>query len=226
MLSADILLQVLWTSMANASYQAVLAVAFALVLKVMQVWNFTQPALMGVAFYCMYVLVSWLGVPVAAAVLITLVPVVGLSIGIERFAFQTLRERQSESAFVLHLQPDLCGVRRLPADADLHDGADLHAAEHDVPDPAGRRRGRLRLGPHSNPRRRLADPGAVALHPVHAARPIPDRRRQQRRSRRGLWHLQVALLSAHDGDRGSPGGRRDVSVQAPSSRSFPSCRCT
>lgn len=97
MLSADILLQVLWTSMANASYQAVLAVAFALVLKVMQVWNFTQPALMGVAFYCMYVLVSWMGVPVAAAVVITLVPVVGLSIGIERFAFQTLRERQSES---------------------------------------------------------------------------------------------------------------------------------
>ena len=52
MLSPDIVLQVLWTSMANASYQAVLAVAFALVLKVVQIWNFTQPALMGVAFYC------------------------------------------------------------------------------------------------------------------------------------------------------------------------------
>ena len=97
MLSPDILLQVLWTSVANASYQAVLAVAFALVLKVVQVWNFTQPALMGVAFYSMYVLVSWFDVPVAAAVLISLIPVVGLAIAIERFAFQTLRDRNSET---------------------------------------------------------------------------------------------------------------------------------
>jgi branched-chain amino acid transport system permease protein len=97
MLSPDILLQVLWTSVANASYQAVLAVAFALVLKVVQVWNFTQPALMGVAFYTMYALVSWFGVPVAAAVPISLIPVVGLAIGLERFAFQTLRDRQSET---------------------------------------------------------------------------------------------------------------------------------
>ena len=97
MLSPDILLQVLWTSVANASYQALLAVAFALVLKVAQIWNFTQPALMGVAFYAMYVLVSWFGVPVPAAVLISLIPVVGVAIGIERFAFQTLRDRNSET---------------------------------------------------------------------------------------------------------------------------------
>jgi branched-chain amino acid transport system permease protein len=105
MLSADILLQVLWPSVANASYQAVLAVAFALVLKVMQVWNFTQPALMGVAFYCMYVLISGLGVPVFAAVPLTLIPVVAMAVGIERFAFQTLRDRESEalSVFIFSL---------------------------------------------------------------------------------------------------------------------------
>jgi branched-subunit amino acid ABC-type transport system permease component len=105
MLSADILLQVLWTSVANASYQAVLAVAFALVLKVMQIWDFTQPALVGVAFYTMYVLASWFGVPVVLAVLITAIPVVGLAVGIERLAFQTLRDRQSEilSFFIFSL---------------------------------------------------------------------------------------------------------------------------
>jgi len=97
MLNADIILQVLWTSVANASYQALLAIAFALVLKVMKVWNFTQPALMGVAFYAMYTLISRFDLPVALAALITLVPVVALAVAIERFAFQTLRDRQSET---------------------------------------------------------------------------------------------------------------------------------
>lgn len=97
MFSADILLQVLWTSIANASYQVLLALAFAFVLKVTKVWNFTQPALMGVAFYAMYIMVILLGVPVILAVVLALVPVIALAVGTERYAFETLRQRKSET---------------------------------------------------------------------------------------------------------------------------------
>jgi branched-chain amino acid transport system permease protein len=97
MFSADILLQVLWTSIANASYQVLLALAFAFVLKVTKIWNFTQPALMGVAFYSIYVMVVMLGLPVALAVALALIPVIVLAVATERYAFETLRQRKSES---------------------------------------------------------------------------------------------------------------------------------
>jgi branched-chain amino acid transport system permease protein len=97
MSSTDILLQVLWTSIANASYQVLLALAFAFVLKVTKVWNFTQPALMGVAFYLMYVMIVLLDLPVTLAVVLALVPVIVIAVGTERYAFETLRQRKSES---------------------------------------------------------------------------------------------------------------------------------
>lgn len=97
MFSADILLQVLWTSTANASYQVLLAVAFAFVLKVNKIWNFTQPAMMGVAFYAIYVMVIPMRAPVVLAVALTLIPVTMLAVGTERYAFETLRRRRSES---------------------------------------------------------------------------------------------------------------------------------
>ncbi len=42
--------QIVWTSLANSSYQVLFAVAFALVLKVLGIWNFAQPALMAISF--------------------------------------------------------------------------------------------------------------------------------------------------------------------------------
>ncbi len=97
MFTTEILLQVLWTSVANASYHVLLAVAFAFVLKVTKVWNFTQPAIMGVAFYSMYVLIVLMELPPLAAIVLTMVPAIVISVGTERFAFETLRGRKSET---------------------------------------------------------------------------------------------------------------------------------
>jgi len=96
MLDPVILLQVLWTSIASASFQVLFTIAFALVLKVTGIWNFTQPALMGVAFYAMYVAVNWFGLPLLLAVLAALAASALLSAGIERLAFRALRRRADE----------------------------------------------------------------------------------------------------------------------------------
>jgi branched-chain amino acid transport system permease protein len=96
MFDRGILLQVLWTSLATASFQVLLTIAFALVLKVTKIWNFTQPAMMGVAFYAMYVAINWLGAPLPVAALIAFLVTAALGLAIERLAFATLRERGSE----------------------------------------------------------------------------------------------------------------------------------
>lgn len=97
MLDPGILLQVLWTSIASASFQVLLTIAFALVLKVTKIWNFTQPALMGVAFYTLFVAVNWLGAPLPVAILIACLVTALLALAIEHYAFATLRARESES---------------------------------------------------------------------------------------------------------------------------------
>ncbi|HTO50586.1 MAG TPA: branched-chain amino acid ABC transporter permease [Burkholderiales bacterium] len=97
MFDRHILLQVLWTSLASASFQILLTIAFALVLKVTKIWNFTQPALMGVAFYAMFVAINWLGMPLPIAVLIGFLVTAALGLSIEYVAFSTLRARGSES---------------------------------------------------------------------------------------------------------------------------------
>ncbi len=97
MFDGGILPQVLWTSLASASFQVLLTIAFALVLKVTKIWNFTQPALMGVAFYALFVAINWLGMPLPIAILIAFVVTAALGLAIERFAFATLRARGSEA---------------------------------------------------------------------------------------------------------------------------------
>src|SRR6185503_14646238 len=97
MFDRGILLQVLWTSLATASFQVLLTIAFALVLKVTKIWNFTQPALMGVAFYAMYVALNWLRLPLPLAVLIAFFATAALALIVEGAAFATLRARGSES---------------------------------------------------------------------------------------------------------------------------------
>lgn len=97
MFDRTILLQVLWTGIASASFQVLLTIAFALVLKVTKIWNFTQPALMGVAFYTMFVAINWLGTPSPIAILIAFLVTAALGLVIEYVAFSTLRARGSES---------------------------------------------------------------------------------------------------------------------------------
>lgn len=96
MMDLPIILQVLWTSIASASFQVLFTVAFALVLKVTKIWNFTQPALMGIAFYAMYVGIKDLHWPPVAALGIALLVTAAVGFGVERLAFDTLRRRQSE----------------------------------------------------------------------------------------------------------------------------------
>ena len=87
--------QILWTSFANSSYQVLFTIAFALVLKVLGVWNFTQPALMSASFYCMYAAIDIFGAPPLLAMSFALFVTVAFAYGIERWAFATLRERNS-----------------------------------------------------------------------------------------------------------------------------------
>jgi branched-chain amino acid transport system permease protein len=97
MIDSALLLQVVWTSIASASFQILFTIAFALVLKVTKIWNFTQPALMGVAFYAMYVAINWLGWPLPLAIALALLLTAALALSIEYGPFSTLRARGSES---------------------------------------------------------------------------------------------------------------------------------
>jgi len=97
MLTADVVAQVLWTSIASSSYQLLLTLAFALVLKVLKIWNFTQPALMAVAFYAMYTSNMTWGMPMIIGLILAVLVVSALAAGIEGFAFRILRDRESES---------------------------------------------------------------------------------------------------------------------------------
>ena len=54
MFDLNVLLQIAWTSLATSTYYVLFAIAFALTLKVAQVWNFVQAGIMGVAFYAMF----------------------------------------------------------------------------------------------------------------------------------------------------------------------------
>lgn len=87
--------QILWTSLANASYQLLFTVAFALVLKVQGIWNFAQPALMASSFYCMYAVIDIFGMPPFIAMLVALGFTAACAYAIEGLAFTSLRNRNS-----------------------------------------------------------------------------------------------------------------------------------
>jgi len=88
--------QIIWTSVANSSYQVLFTVAFALVLKVLRIWNFAQPALMAVSFYAMYAAITLLRVPPLPAMGLAVIVTVALACAMERWAFANLRERNSD----------------------------------------------------------------------------------------------------------------------------------
>ncbi len=94
------IMQILWTSVATSSYYVLFALSFALALKVNKVFNFTQAAVMSVAFYTAYGCVQLLDWPAFIALPLALVAALVLSWFIEVFGFSILRERKVEMLFV------------------------------------------------------------------------------------------------------------------------------
>src|ERR1700743_1984234 len=97
MLDTSILLQILWTGIATATYGVLLATAFSLVLKVVKVWNFAQAGMMGIAYYTMYVCLQKANLPVALALGIAMLVTIGVALLIETLGLQTFRRRKSPS---------------------------------------------------------------------------------------------------------------------------------
>ena len=97
MFDAAILAQILWTGLATSSYMVLFTVAFALVLKVLKLWNFAQAGMMAIAFYAMYAAVNRLGWPVAAAVALGLALTLAATLAFEVWGLRTLRARRSSS---------------------------------------------------------------------------------------------------------------------------------
>ncbi|AQH02414.1 hypothetical protein A9R05_25995 [Burkholderia sp. KK1] len=97
MLDTSILLQILWTGIATATYGVLLAAAFSLVLKVVKVWNFAQAGMMGIAYYTLYACVQKAGLPIALALVIAVGVTICVALAIETFGLQTFRRRKSPS---------------------------------------------------------------------------------------------------------------------------------
>lgn len=95
MINVTIIGQILWTGLATSSYQVLFAIAMALVLKVTQIWNFTQPGLMAIAFYVMFWALNSAALPAWAAIALAIAVTVPLAVAIEAWGFETFRRRGS-----------------------------------------------------------------------------------------------------------------------------------
>jgi branched-chain amino acid transport system permease protein len=95
MFDLPILLQIGWTSVATSTYYVLFAVAFALTLKVAQVWNFVQAGIMGVAFYAMFAAMLGWGWPHPAGFAFGLAVAVAVSAFAEVWGYRVLRRRRS-----------------------------------------------------------------------------------------------------------------------------------
>ena len=93
--NADMILQIIWTSIATSSYYVLFAVAFALVLKVTKIWNFAQPGFMTTAFYMMYWATNRLSLPVPLALSVALLVTLLASWAVDKYAFGALRRMKS-----------------------------------------------------------------------------------------------------------------------------------
>ncbi|MBI3370905.1 MAG: branched-chain amino acid ABC transporter permease [Betaproteobacteria bacterium] len=100
MLESQILLQIAWTSVSTATYYVLFAIAFALTLKVAQLWNFAQAGIMGLAFYAMYAAMLGWNWPHPAGVAFGLAVAVAASVCIEVWGFRVLRGRRSSSLMI------------------------------------------------------------------------------------------------------------------------------
>ena len=95
MFDLPILLQIGWTSLATSTYYVLFAVAFALTLKVAQVWNFVQAGTMGLAFYAMFAAMLGWGWPHLAGFAFGLAIAVAVSMAVEVWGYRVLRRRRS-----------------------------------------------------------------------------------------------------------------------------------
>src|SRR3569833_2508403 len=100
MFALAIVAQILWTSLATTSYLVLFAVAFALVLKVNGIFNFTQAAAMTVAFYAAFACVQLLKLPGWVGFCVSILATLAISWVIETFGFAVLRRKRASSLFV------------------------------------------------------------------------------------------------------------------------------
>jgi branched-subunit amino acid ABC-type transport system permease component len=100
MLTFDTIAQVLWTSLATSSYLVLFAVAFALVLKVNQIFNFAQAAVMTIAFYAAHAVVSMAGQSGVLGFAAALASATIAAVILELFGFRSLRRRKASQMFV------------------------------------------------------------------------------------------------------------------------------
>ncbi|MGH8766535.1 MAG: branched-chain amino acid ABC transporter permease [Burkholderiales bacterium] len=95
MFESQVLLQIGWTSVATSTYYVLFAVAFALTLKVAQVWNFVQAGITGLAFYTMFTALLRWGWPHWAGFLLGLAVAVAAAVACEAWGYRVLRRRRS-----------------------------------------------------------------------------------------------------------------------------------
>lgn len=95
MFDPQILLQIAWTSVATSTYYVLFAVAFALTLKVAQVWNFVQAGIMGLAFYAMFAAILGWNWPHLAGFAFGLAIAIATSVAVETWGYRVLRRRRS-----------------------------------------------------------------------------------------------------------------------------------
>lgn len=100
MLDPQVLLQIAWTSVATSTYYVLFAIAFALTLKVAQVWNFAQAGIMGTAFYAMYVAMLDWNWPHPIGFAFGLVVAIAVSVGLEVWGFRVFRRRRSSPLII------------------------------------------------------------------------------------------------------------------------------
>src|SRR5487761_2352386 len=92
-----ILVQIFWTGFANASYYVLFTIAFAVIVKVVRLWNFAQAGMMGIAFYVMYSVVNLLQWPGWIALAIGMAATMAAGLLIEFYGLRPLRRRHSTS---------------------------------------------------------------------------------------------------------------------------------
>jgi branched-chain amino acid transport system permease protein len=97
MFDPQVLLQIGWTSLATSSYYVLFAIAFALTLKVAQLWNFAQAGIMGIAFYGMATAMRTWGWGHVAGFAFGLAVAVAASAALEIWGFRVLRRRRSST---------------------------------------------------------------------------------------------------------------------------------
>ena len=95
MYTFPVISQILWTGLSTASYFVLSAIAFSLVLKVVNLFNFAQAGMMGIAFYASYWAVQGLGLSPWIGITMGLAITLAATFLLEQYGFRTLRLRRS-----------------------------------------------------------------------------------------------------------------------------------